>query len=338
VATLYLDRKGLDLDVENGVLILREGGERVRSVPLTFLDRVVIRAEVSLTSSVLGELARAGAETIVLSGRHGKKMARIDGIRHNDVRIRLRQYALFHDATLRRLWAGRLVSSKLKSQARALRTILRVRPDLTSSLLRPIEQILELTKKIRPTSGESPDLPTLLGMEGGAGSIYFEALTSAFASSLRFTGRNRRPPRDPVNAVLSLSYTLLHFDAVRTANMCGLDPMIGFFHEPAYGRDSLACDLIEPLRSRVDIFAWDLFRSRSLRDDHFVSDKGACLLGKTGRQYFYPQYEILARTWRRQLLRESRLLVSAIREGFSEEFEDESDDPSAEDSDEVTLR
>lgn len=337
MATLYLDRKGLDLEVENGALILREEGERVRSVPLTFLDRVVIRANVSLTSSVLGELAHVGAETVVLSGRHGRKMAKIEGSRHNDARIRLRQYALFHDRERRKLWAGRLTVSKIRGQIRALSTILRTRRDLTSSILSPLKQLREVERKLKESFEKGLELSELLGIEGGAGSLYFEALSHAFFPSLGFAGRNRRPPRDPVNAVLSLAYTLLHFDAVRTANMCGLDPMIGFLHEPAYGRDSLACDLIEPLRYRIDLFAWGLFRDRILRDDHFVFDKRACLLGKTGRQYFYPQYEILARTLRRHLLRESRLFVKAIREGFSEEFEDDSDDLMEEENDEVTL-
>ena len=337
MATLYLDRKGLDIDVENGALILREKGERVRSVPLTFLDRVVIRAEVSLTSSVLGELAHAGAETVVLSGRHGRKVAKIEGARHNDARIRLRQYALFHDEVRRRIWAGRLLVSKIRAQIRALSLILRGRPDRTSSMLPAIDQLKKIERSLSDSFLTGLELPELLGMEGGAGSLYFAALSSAFPPVLGFEGRNRRPPRDPVNAVLSLAYTLLHFDAVRTANMCGLDPMIGFLHEPAYGRDSLACDLIEPLRSRIDLFAWELFRSRMLREDHFVFDKGACLLGKAGRQHFYPQYELLARVLRRHLLRSARFLVKAIRKGFPEEFEDASDDLVQEGSDEVTL-
>lgn len=337
MATLYLDRKGLDLDVENGSLILREEGERIRSIPLTFLDRVVIRANISLSSAVLGELSESGTETVVLSGRQGRKVARIEGSRHNDARIRLRQYALFHDTTLRKRWAGRLVRSKIRSQARSLGTILKVRPDLTSSLLRPMEQLQSIGEKIRERTLDPFEISELLGLEGGAGSLYFESFSKAFPPSLGFTSRNRRPPRDPANAVLSLAYTLLHFDGVRTANMVGLDPLIGFYHEPAYGRDSLACDLIEPLRARIDLFVWDIFRGRTLRDDHFVSDKGACLLGKAGRQIFYPQYEYFAKTMRRHLLREARLFVSIIKEGISDEFEDDSEEPLGEERNEVSL-
>jgi hypothetical protein len=77
-------------------------------------------------------------------------------------------------------------------------------------------------------------------------------LADAGIGTLIFGGRNRRPPRDPANAVLSLGYTLLHFEAVRACYGAGLDPMIGFFHNLDFGRESLACDLVEPLRPRLD--------------------------------------------------------------------------------------
>lgn len=97
--------------------------------------------------------------------------------------------------------------------------------------------------------------------------------------ALGFTGRNRRPPRDPANACLSLGYTLLHAEAVTAAQAAGLDPLLGFYHRPAFGRESLASDLIEPLRAEVDAWVAALFRDRALREDHFTrpeSPGGAC--------------------------------------------------------------
>ena len=92
----------------------------------------------------------------------------------------------------------------------------------------------------------------LRGIEGAAAAAYFQGFTRLFPPSLEFTGRNRRPPRDPVNAVLSLSYTPLHFEAVQAVCAAGLDPLIGFYHELVFGRESLASDLIEPLWPKVD--------------------------------------------------------------------------------------
>jgi CRISPR-associated protein Cas1 len=80
-----------------------------------------------------------------------------------------------------------------------------------------------------------------------------------------------------------------------------LDPLLGFFHEPAYGRESLACDLVEPLRPRLDSWVWWLFRKEALRAAQFAHDKGACLLNKTGRGTFFAAYEAAAPRWRRYL-------------------------------------
>jgi CRISP-associated protein Cas1 len=139
---------------------------------------------------------------------------------------------------------------------------------------------------------ESIDVERLRGIEGAGASAYFGGFTQLFAPALEFTARNRRPPRDPVNACLSLGYTLLHFEAVTACHGAGLAPFIGFYHEPAYGRESLACDLVEPLRPRVDEWAWELFSSKTLRSDHFTSEQqNGCLLDKTGRKLFYAEYE-----------------------------------------------
>jgi len=112
--------------------------------------------------------------------------------------------------------------------------------------------------------------------------------------------------------VLSLGYTLLHFTAVQAAHGAGLDPLLGFYHEPSYGRESLACDLMEPLRPRLDRWVWGLFRERTLLAEHFVWDKGACLLNKAGRQIFYPRFEVAARLWRRYLRQQSYHLANEL--------------------------
>ena len=156
-------------------------------------------------------------------------------------------------------------------------------------------------------------LENLRGIEGAAQAIYFHALTALFPQSLNFRTRSRRPPRDPVNACLSLGYTLAHFEAVRTLHAAGLDPFLGFFHELSFGRESLACDLIEPVRPSVDAWVWQMFRSRELRSEHFTSDKGACLLEKTGRLRFYERFEPFLESLARRFRSYGRLLVRDLR-------------------------
>ena len=95
--------------------------------------------------------------------------------------------------------------------------------------------------------------------------------------------------------------------------MAGLDPLLGFYHRPSFGRESLASDLIEPLRPHLDRQIWQLFRDRTLREDHFTRDGQACLLGKAGRAAFYQDYEAHAAATRRLLLRQCRILARHLK-------------------------
>jgi CRISPR-associated protein Cas1 len=113
---------------------------------------------------------------------------------------------------------------------------------------------------------------------------------------------------------LSLGYTLLHHIAVREVQIVGLDPLLGFLHVPERGRESLACDLVEPLRPHVEEWVWRALAERRLRGEHFTFEKGgACLLGKAGRQAFYDGFEPLAAALRRLLRRMCRDLAAELR-------------------------
>ncbi|MDP1547208.1 MAG: CRISPR-associated endonuclease Cas1 [Anaerolineales bacterium] len=134
------------------------------------------------------------------------------------------------------------------------------------------------------------------------------------SNNVYFTGRNRRPPQDPVNAILSLSYTLLHHEAVSALKMYGLDPSLGFYHQAAYGRDSLACDVIEPLRPFLDRWIWRLFAHQTLTLQHFVYDGQACLLTDAGKPIFYKCFFIEAKSLKRLLRRYALYLVNTLHE------------------------
>ncbi len=154
--------------------------------------------------------------------------------------------------------------------------------------------------------GDTPEprpdaVEALRGLEGAGAAAYFEGFAELLPARLHFNGRNRRPPRDPANALLSLGYTLLHAEAVLALYGAGLDPFIGFYHALDFGRESLACDLVEPLRVDVDQHALMLFRSEKLRPEDFSSTQSGCLLGKAGRARFYAEWEALAARLRKLL-------------------------------------
>lgn len=204
-----------------------------------------------------------------------------------------------------------LISGKLRRQHALLLQGEHRRPDARNALFDARDTITRIQAQLM---GQTADIPRLRGMEGAAARAYFQGLTALFPPVLRFHGRNRRPPRDPVNACLSLGYTLLHFDAVRAAHAAGLDPLIGFYHRPSFGRESLASDLIEPLRPIVDRWVWLLFRDEELRESHFSLCDGGCFLGKVGRRRFYHRWEPFARIQRRWLRLRCAQLARDLRD------------------------
>lgn len=310
MGTLYLDRRDLRLRLDGKRVVIEEPDARPRGVPLALLERVVMQGQVGFDSGILAALADQGTAIICLSARHSRRTALLLGPGHGDARRRLAQYQTAFDSAARLVLARRLIAGKLAAQIRLLETAQQQRPDAR----KPLHDALDTLRDLRLKLAVATDRDAVLGLEGAGAAAHYAALTALLPPSLNFTGRNRRPPRDPVNACLSLGYTLLHFEAVRAAHGAGLDPLLGFYHEPAYGRESLACDLIEPLRPRLDGWVWVLFRERRLRADDFVFDKGACLLVKEGRQTFYAGYEQWVPPLRRYLRRESYRLANWLNQ------------------------
>lgn len=336
MGTLYLDRRDLELRAEKGAVVIYDGGVRARTVPLALLDRVVVSADAVLRARLVGQLAEAGIGLLVLHPRRPERAAILLGRPHADVRLRLAQYQLCfatghasgagrgaagtpareeagNPAAPAAAWARSLVAAKIAAQRRVLARALALRGE-TNPAPAARDGLAALATIAARLAGPGDLAPAvLLGLEGSAAAAHFAALTGLFPPALGFLRRNRRPPRDPVNACLSLAYTLLHADAVAQAHQAGLDPLLGFYHAPAYGRESLASDLIEPLRPRADFWVWQLFRRRDLRLDHFACEGGACLLGKTGRRVFYQAFEGQAPVWRRWLRRACYALAAALR-------------------------
>jgi CRISPR-associated protein Cas1 len=306
---VYIDRRDAELDAEGPVLVVRVGGARVQDLPLGPLERVVLRGPCRLSTRLLAALHERDIGLLVLGARSGAPLARLLGPPHADVRRRLAQVRHLDDPAARARLATQVVQAKIVAQRRLLHELLEAGQGERRILLASQEQLEELVGRV----GEPVQLDLLLGLEGAASAAYFAALRTAFAPTLGFEGRNRRPPRDPVNVVLSLGYTLLHHEAVQAAHLAGLDPMLGALHAPAPGRESLACDLVEPLRPHVDRLALTLFRERTLRGDQFRRDGIACRLGKAGRAAFYAAWELrqpaLARLLRRTAQRLARALL-----------------------------
>lgn len=308
---LCIDRRDATLEMDGAALRVRLPDGPSQTVPLALLERVVLLSDVSLASSVLPALGDAGVGLVAFGGRGGRRVSHLVGSPHGDARIRLAQCLMATDPLQRSAVARHFVRGKIRAQLKLLRTALDARPDERRVLTAGVSA---LTRSLETLTLDEPGDDRLRGIEGASAAAYFRGLIALFAPGLGFSGRLRRPPPDPVNACLSLGYTLALQGAVHACWMTGLDPAIGFLHTLAHGRPSLACDLLEPWRASVDEFVWSLFRDGTLRDAHFGRDgSGACLLGKTGRSHFYEAWQGLRPGLDRGMGRQARALARALQ-------------------------
>lgn len=309
MGTLFVDRKDSRLELEGNTLALRFPDQPVRRIPANLVHRVFIRANTELTSGTLAGLADLGIAITVLGGRRGERLATLVGASAADARTRISQIQRLEDEEFNRAWCRNLLTAKLRAQKRLLEHAQGERPDQR----KPLHDAILTLEECKQRLAEDLDVQALRGLEGAAAAAHFRGLASLFAPSLQFTVRRRRPPTDPVNACLSLGYTLLYAQAVEACHLQGLDPAIGYLHRPAHGRASMACDLMEPSRARVDAFVWNLFRSGDLEAAHFGRDgSNACLLGKAGRSRFYARWAAQARPLARHLRRSARLAARSL--------------------------
>lgn len=309
MTVLYLDRKTLRITREGRAIVLRDGEQRLTSIPMRLLERVVIQGNAQIDAFIFHHLAREQIPVVII-GRGSGRIALVQGGMGANAKRRFAQYRLYADNTWRTQWSKTVVRHKIVAQLRLLRQMQRERADLRKPFNEAIGRIVNASDKLRGQGDFSVE--TLRGMEGAAASAFFHAYTKAFPPALAFTHRNRRPPKDPVNVALSLGYTLLHAELVIGCHQQGLDPYIGFLHDLDHGRESLASDLMDPLRPLVDAWVWDLFRKQHLRNRNFYTEGEACRLDKDGRALFYKQWEVLARPLRRRVRRIMVVVIKAM--------------------------
>ncbi|GIX29865.1 MAG: CRISPR-associated endonuclease Cas1 1 [Porticoccaceae bacterium] len=271
---------------------------RTMSFPLAQLEQISVAATVSLSSTLLLALDRVGASLVVINPRNPEHGLVCGGPGHGNLARRMRQFLWHRDESARLAAAREVVGVRLLHQYRALARHRKRRHDMRRPLTRAMQQIRARWLSLPAAA----DLNAVRGLEGAATAAYYLAWGQLLPRPWKFQGRRRRPPTDPVNAVLSLTFTLLHGEAVRALLSVGLDPAIGALHEITYGRQSLACDLLELRRTAAEQWILQLFREGAFAPGHFAEGaERPCLLNKEGRAQFYPRYQEEARRWRTEL-------------------------------------
>ncbi len=314
MGTLYIDRKGYHIKLDGESIAFYLDGKREGIVPIRPLNRVIIAGNNTIETSVLNKLADNGSNVIFLSGRGLQYRGILTGRMHNNGMLRVKQYEKSLNEDFALAISKEIIIEKIKYQSEFLGEAIKIKG--IENLKATICNVFGVLENIAGGITSRCDaLENLRGYEGAASNAYFSAFTELFSESLGFHTRTRRPPRDPVNAMLSLCYTLLHYEAVREIQVAGLDPTIGFYHCFDYGRDSLACDLIEPFRPRADRFVWEMFRDSKCSRGDFVQENEGVYLKKNARKWFYPVYEEWAEAVRKDIARKVRDFSGRIMDG-----------------------
>ena len=250
-----------------------------------------------ITPALMGHCAERGV-CVSMLGRNGRFLARIEGPVSGNVLLRRSQYRTSDDAEKTSRLASQIVVGKLLNQRTVVRRALRDHGTTTSaealSRLRACEG--RLTDAARRASRESVGTDAIRGIEGEAARGYyavFNDLTRHDERDFRFTSRSRRPPLDPMNAMLSFLYTLLVHDCRSALETIGLDPAVGFLHRERPGRPSLALDIMEELRPVLaDRLALSMINRRQLRPNDFeTAVSGAVTLRHDARKRVLVAYQ-----------------------------------------------
>lgn len=315
MSSLFIDRRNIALSLDGGALVFREKDVRIGTVPIAPLDRVFIRGGVTVDTSVLSRLGDEGVGVIILDGRKDEVRMFLPPY-HNDAQRRLAQYVLSLDEDFCREAAFTVVREKIQACRNALEVLKQTYPLHDTEFDRLVEMLDVAVERLAVMRS----VDSIRGVEGQAATSYFSALRHFFEPTLAFKSRNKRPPRDPVNAVLSLSYTLLVAEAGLALHAVGLDPMVGYLHKLDFGRPSLACDLMEPARPLIDQFVVGLFHRKVLQAEDFSTTDKGCFMNKPARARFYPAYEEAGGGWRSLLEQNALRVVDNLVDAFHKRY------------------
>lgn len=260
--------------------------EILLSVPLAQVEQVVIFGNVGLTTPAIDAFLGQNTEVVFLSQR-GEYRGRLVGQVTPHVPLRRAQYTRAGEAAFALEMAKAFVRAKLQHQRALLQRHNRERGN--AEIAASIESLARALDEIERKTAVS----SLLGVEGAATAAYFRGLRRLFDPKWNFDDRNRRPPRDPVNVLLSFGYTLLAEACASAAQTVGLDPYAGFLHEVAYNRPALGLDLMEEFRPVVDgVVLWCLNGGQLTPEDFSPGPpERPIVLGTQGQRRFLQAYE-----------------------------------------------
>lgn len=311
--TLYVTTEGAHLRKDGETVAVEADGVVRLRAPAHLLGQIVCFGQVTMSPDLMGFAAQSGISVAWLAWS-GKLLARIEGPQTGNILLRRAQHEATGDRAALSV-ARAVVAAKVANQRAVLRRHLRDYPDAPGA--DAVDAAQRRLSDAARLALSAPDLDTLRGQEGEAAHAYW----SVFAHLIRnpdpafaFQGRNRRPPRDAVNAVLSFLYALTALDARAACESHGLDPQMGFLHRDRPGRHSLALDLMEemraPLADRVCLTL--INRQQVSAADFRVEETGAVLLDDEGRRTVLEAYQARKKVALRHAFLDEKIALGLI--------------------------
>ena len=282
---LYIQDYRCQIGLSGERLVIRGPGGATHA-RLMNTSHVVLYGNAQITTQALRALLERGIP-VSFHTSGGWLIGRALGSESNNVELRLAQYRAASDPEFCLKLARRLMVAKIKN----CRTLLR------RNHREPDPVVLGQLKQLARKAEDAGSLDALLGIEGSAARVYFQAFSGMLKDAegigtFHFETRNRRPPRDPINALLSFCYALLTKDFAQTVAAVGLDPLLGFYHQPRFGRPALALDLMEEFRSLIaDSVVIGAINTRVVESRDFVTTAGSCNLTAPARRKVIDAYE-----------------------------------------------
>lgn len=291
--TVYVNNpdRYLSLDGEN--VVISQDGEEVGRVPLHNIDRIMTFGHAGASPALMGKCAQNGIELVFMS-RNGRFIARVEGEVKGNVLLRRQQYRYSDNKAQALDIAKNMISAKLFNSRWVLERMIRDHGERIDTDL--FSRKSEFLKSSVNQARNAVDMDTLRGIEGEAASVYFSVFDDMILQQkddFYFRNRNKRPPLDNVNALLSFTYSLTTGMCTSALESVGLDPYVGFMHTDRPGRRSLALDLIEEFRSVLcDRFVLTVINKRLINnDDFFKQEDGAVILTEKGRKNFFSAWQ-----------------------------------------------